>query len=332
MRYKGVRIIITGLLVLILAACATPAAQPDPGEQDVSMALVLIGPRDDNSWAQAGYDSLQEMSGRGIRTAYSESVSDADVARVLRQYVDEGFDVIIAHSFSYWDATFEVAAEAPNVNFAWAGGIQETAENVGDYAQPFYEAAYLVGILGGYVSENGSLGALYGYDIPVCHAMGEAMLEGARTVNPNARLTVTAVGDWSDVAAAREAGLAQVDVAAVDFWIGCGEGPTLGSIAAARDRGGFATGYVGDMSVIAPDVVISSIVWNMIPIFEAMYEETVNGTFDNLWMDYGVREGALDIVYNQQLMDRIPQEAIDAIDQARQDIIAGTLVVPFVPE
>jgi basic membrane protein A and related proteins len=332
MKYQGIRIIIISLLVLILAACATPAAQPDPGEQDVSMALVLIGPRDDNSWAQAGYDALQEMSGRGIRTAFSESVSDADVARVLRQYVDEGFDVIIAHSFSYWDATFEVAAEAPNVNFAWAGGIQETAENVGDYAQPFYEAAYLVGILGGYVSETGSLGALYGYDIPVCHAMGEAMLAGARTVNPNARLTMTAVGDWSDVAAAREAGLAQVDVAGVDFWIGCGEGPTLGSIAAARDTGGFATGYVGDMSVIAPDVVISSIVWNMTPIFEAMYEETVNGTFDNLWMDYGVQEGALDIVYNQQLMDRIPQEAIDAIDLARQDIITGTLIVPFVPE
>ena len=180
--------------------------------------------------------------------AFAESVADADVARVMRDYVDQGFNVIVAHSFSYQDAVFEVAAEAPETNFAWAGGIGQTAQNVSDYDQPFYEPAYLVGILAGHVSKSGHLGALYGFDIPVCHAMGEAMLAGARTVNPEATLTVTAVGDWGDVAAAKEAGLAQVDTAGVDYWIGCGEGPTLGSIEAAKEKGGHATGYVGDMS------------------------------------------------------------------------------------
>jgi basic membrane protein A len=144
-----------------------------------------------------------------------------------------GFAVIVAHSFSYQDAVFEVAAEAPETNFAWVGGIGQTAENVYDYDQPFYEPAYLVGILAGHVSQSGHLGALYGFDIPVCHAMGEAMLAGAKTVNPQVSLTVTSVGDWGDVAAAKEAGLAQVDTARVDYWIGCGEGPTLGSIEAA---------------------------------------------------------------------------------------------------
>ena len=111
----------------------------------------------------------------------------------------------MAHSFSYQDAVFEVAAEAPKTNFAWAGGIGQTAANVSDYDQPFYEPAYLVGILAGHVSQSGHLGALYGFDIPVCHAMGEAMLAGAKTVNPEATLTVTAVGDWGDVSAAKEA-------------------------------------------------------------------------------------------------------------------------------
>ena len=189
-----------------------PTKVPPTKPPEVSVALIMIGPKDDNSWAEAAYTALQGLEGRGVPVAFSESVSDADVARVMREYVDEGYDAIIAHSFSYWDPVFEVAAESPEVNFAWAGGINETAANVGDYEQPFYEPAYLVGILAGYMSESGSLGALYGFDIPACHSMGEAMLAGAKTVNPDATLTAGAVGDWGDVAAAKEAALAQVDV------------------------------------------------------------------------------------------------------------------------
>lgn len=331
---------LVAVLMLVLAACSPPAAEEGdggggeeaPAGDEVSMALVLIGPQDDNSWAQSAYEALQELDAQGVPTAYSESVADADVARVLREYAAEGYDAIVAHSFSYQDAVFEVAQEYPDTNFAWAGGINETAENVGDYAQPFYEPAYLVGILAGYMSESGQLGALYGFDIPACHSMGEAMLAGAQTVNPDATLTTTAVGDWADVAAAKEAGLAQVDTAGVDFWIGCGEGPTLGSIETAREAGGYATGYVGDMSVVAPDVVLSSIVWDMAPIFEAMYEKTVDGSFDNEWFDFGLADGALDIVINSELQDQVPQEALDAIDEARAAIEDGTLEVPFIPE
>jgi simple sugar transport system substrate-binding protein/basic membrane protein A len=337
-------------IVLVLASCGQTAA-PEPAapaqeeaapaeeeaapaaeEDQPSMALVLVGPKDDNSWAESAYNALQVQAGKGVQTAFSESVSDADVARVMREYVDQGYDMIIAHSFSFQDAVFEVAAEHPEVNFAWAGGINRTADNVADYDQPFFEPAYLVGILAGHVSESGNLGALYGFDIPVCHSMGEAMLAGAKTVNPEAILTVTAVGDWGDVAAAKEAGLAQVDTAGVDFWIGCGEGPTLGSIEAAKEAGGYATGYVGDMSEQGPDVVLSSIVWNMEPIFEAMVNQTADGSFKGPYYQFGVTEGALDIAINPALQDKVPAEALEAIDKAREEIKAGSLEVPFVPE
>jgi simple sugar transport system substrate-binding protein/basic membrane protein A len=249
----------------------------------------------------------------------------------MRGYVDQGFKVVVAHSFSYQDAVFDVAGEAPGTNFAWAGGIGHTAPNVADYDQPFYEPAYLVGILAGHVSRSGHLGALYGFDIPVCHAMGEAMLAGARTANPNATLAVTAVGDWGDVAAAKEAGLAQADTAGVDYWIGCGEGPTLGSIEAAKAKGGYATGYVGDMSALAPGAVLSSIVWNMEPIFDRLIDETARGAFKGELIRYGIKEGALDVALNPALAAKVPPAATEAVDKARAAIKAGTLEVPFVP-
>lgn len=79
-------------------------------------------------------------------------------------------------------------------------------------------------------------------------------------------------------------------------------------------------------------MVLSSIVWDMSLIFQTMYQETVDGTFDNEWLAFGVAEGALDIAINPDLEGDIPQEALDAIEEARAAITDGSLEVPFIPE
>jgi len=343
--------------IVLMGACAAPAApvateQPAPAAtaapaatepapeatappaEDAgagSIAVILTGPWDDNSWNEAGYDAVHALEDKGAKIAFSENVADADVGRVLREYTDQDFEMIVAHSFSFQDPTFEVAAENPDTNYAWAGGIGRTATNVADYDQPFYEAAFPIGVLAGHMSESGVLGALYGFDIPVCHAMGEALLAGAKTVNPDATLIQTAVGDWVDVAKAKEAALAQAD-AGVDFWIECGEGPALGAIEAAKDAGGYVTGYVGDMTENGPDVVLVNLIWNLEPLFSQMLEDTHAGTFDNPFYRFGIAEGAMLVGYNEGLKDKIPAEAIEAAKKAMQDIADGNLTVEFVPE
>jgi ABC-type sugar transport system substrate-binding protein len=68
----------------LLASQALPAS----AQERPSVALVLIGPKDDNSWAAAAHRALEAEAAKGSRTAFAESVADADVARVLRDYVD----------------------------------------------------------------------------------------------------------------------------------------------------------------------------------------------------------------------------------------------------
>jgi simple sugar transport system substrate-binding protein/basic membrane protein A len=295
------------------------------------LAVILTGPHEDNSWNEAAYNAMNVLKARGVETAFSESIAEGDDARVLREYAEQGFEMIVAHSFGYQDGVFEVAPEYPDSNFAWAGGIGRTAKNVADYDQPFYEAAYPIGIIAGYMSKSGTLGALYGFDIPVCHAMGEAFLAGARTVNPDAKLIVSATGEWVDVAKNKEAALAQAD-AGVDFWIECGEGSALGAIEAAKEAGGYVTGYVGDMTENGPDVVLVNLIWNLEPMFTQMLEDTHAGTFDNPWYKYGVAEGAMLYTINENLKDNIPPEATTAAEMAFGDIKAGKFTVPFIPQ
>jgi basic membrane protein A len=329
------------ILVLVVMGCGgaapapattAPVAAPTTASAATGgIAVVLTGPWQDHSWNEAGYNAVQALKAKGVRTAWSDNVADADAARVLRQYADQGYAMIVAHSFSFQDAAFQVAKEYPKINFAWGGGINKTDKNVADYDQPFYEAAYPAGIIAGYMSKSGKLGALYGFDIPVCHGMGQAFLAGAKTVNPNATLITTAVGDWVDVAKAKEAALAQAD-AGVDYWVQCGEGPSLGAIEAAKERGGYITGYVGDMSGAGPTTVVVNIYWDLEPMFSKMLADTQNGTFNGPYYRFGVAEGAMTLKYNDALKSKVPPDALKAADQALADIKAGKLKVEFVPK
>jgi basic membrane protein A len=297
----------------------------------MKFAILTSGPRNDNSWNYAAYLGAEAMKSYGAQTAFSEQIAEGDEGPVLDEYASQGYNLIVAHGFGYQDGVFKAAGEYPNVNFAWAGGIDHTAVNVADYDQPFYQAAYPIGVLAGYMSKSGVLGALYGFDIPVCHSMGEAFLAGAKTVNPDATLITTAVGVWEDVAAAKEAALAQAD-AGVDFWIECGEGPALGAIEAAKERGGFTTGYVGDMSPNGPDVVLASAYWNLEPLFLKMMEQIKDGTFANTFYQMGMKEGSIQVVLNKDLESQIPEEAMTAMNKVIADIESGAFTVPYVPQ
>jgi simple sugar transport system substrate-binding protein/basic membrane protein A len=333
--------------LLLLGACASdtaPTDTTDTSEADSTeeasetadsdapkLALVLSGSSTDQSWDQAAFDAGEALQAEGVEVAVSEAVDPADVAAVLRQYAEEGYDLIVAHSFSYQDAVFQVAEEFPDVNFAWAGGINNTSENVADYDQPFYQGAYLVGLIAAELSKTGKLGALYGFDIPVCHAMGEAMLAGAQQIRPDATLTSAAVGDWYDVAKAKEAALSQAETG-VDFWIGCGQGPTLGQIEAAKEVNGFATGYVGDMSSLGPEVVASNLVWNMTPLFTQMLDDTANDTFANQFYNLGVPDDVIQVEIASEFQDDVSEDVMNALDETAAKIESGELEVPFVPE
>jgi basic membrane protein A len=321
------------VFAMLLAACggqAAPTAAP-AAEDNGKFAVVMIGPWDDNSWNEAAYNALQSMKADGVEVAYAENISADDAARALRDYASQGYNVVVGHTFNYQDAVFQVAKEFPDVDFAWPGGMNSTAENVADYDQPFYQAAYPIGVLAAYMSKTGKLGALYGFDIPVCHAMGEAFIAGAKSVNPDATLSVSQAGDWGDVAKAKEAALAQADTG-VDFWIECGEGPALGAIEAAKEKGGYVTSYVGDMSENGPDVVLVNLMWQLEPLFRQMLADSKAGTIANKYYQYGLKEDGLGLKYNDALKSQIPAEALDAVDKAINDIKSGAIEVPFIPE
>ena len=335
-------LIMLAVLAIVAAACGSDETDSESGGgesagEGVSVALVLPGEINDLSWNQQMYDGATALQEEGLvsEVLYTELVPEGDSERAIRGYAEDGIDLVVAHSFGYGDTAKTVSADFPDTAFAWAGGIDGSEGNVADYAQPFHEAYYLMGILAGGASATGVLGGAGGFDIPACHSLIEAFYLGAQEVQPDATGVTAYVGDWIDVAKAKEAAVSAADQNA-DVFGACGEGPVLGQIELAQERDLLATGYVGDMSSLAPDHVLASMVWQTDQLLRQMIADINDGTFAEggtaAYYEVGVADEGLVVAINDGLADRIPAEAMTLYEERLGEIKSGDFAVPFIPE
>jgi len=321
------------------SAATTTVAATTAGSEPVSsapaaagapkLAVIYSADWQDGSWGQFAFDGANALKAEGVVSDVSlqDNVQPGAAAQnALRALADDGFNPIIAHSFNYGDDVKAVAADYPDTLFIYAGGFGDVAGNVGDYSQPFFEPAYLEGILAAGAVKGGVAGA-GGFDIPVCRAMKNAFLAGAKEIDPAATGDFVAVGDWYDVQLAKEAAIAQGDAGARRY-IGCGQGPTFGQIEAANENGGVAMGYVGDMSNVGPSV-LASFTWNLKALFKLMVDDVVAGKTDARYYEVLMKDGGMDVVINPKWADKISADAMAKYTEKLAAIKDGSFEVPY---
>ena len=62
-------------------AAPTMAATGAAPVKEAKVALILIGPKNDGSWAEAAVNALTKLKDAGVETTFKESVADADAER-----------------------------------------------------------------------------------------------------------------------------------------------------------------------------------------------------------------------------------------------------------
>lgn len=330
--------IMIAALALLATACGgsddeTAGAPSGDDGAAPKLAIVYSAEWNDGSWGQVAFDGANQMLADGTISdlALVENVPPgAEAERALRDFADQGFNPIIGHSFNYGDDIKKVAADFPDTIFVYAGGFGDVAANVGDYEQPFYQAAYLEGILAAGVAGSGAVAGAGGFEIPACYAMYEAFLAGAQEVLPDTTGTFVAVGDWYDVQLAKEAALGQADNDAT-MYIGCGQGPTFGQIEAANDTGGVSAGYVGDMAGLG-DSVLSSFVWRLDKTMELIVADVAAGKTEAQYYSVPLSDGGMEVVISAGREADIPAATLDLFNERLEQIQNGEFEVPFVPE
>jgi basic membrane protein A and related proteins len=105
-------------------------------------------------------------------------------------------------------------------------------------------------------------------------------------------------------------------------------GTGAGVFEAARATGRLAIGVDPDQAAEAPGHVLTSMVKGVDAAVYATIEHVKNGTFEGGVYVFGLAEGGVGYVYDENNRHLIPDDVRARVEQLRQDIIAGRITVP----
>ncbi|MEX2465505.1 MAG: BMP family protein [Gemmatimonadota bacterium] len=325
------------LLIMLLGAlgCASSEGEGGGVEDTFRVALLTSGPVSDAGWYAGGYEGLLLLrDSLGASVSHQQTRTPAEFDEAFLSYATAGYDLIFAHGFEYQDAAMRAGALFPNTTIVVSGGGQ-IASNVVPLIFRLEEASYLAGMVAAGMSQTGILGMVGGVEIPPAQRTFRAFEAGARAVDPDVRVLESFIGNWDDVAAAKEAAVAQLGRGA-DVLIHNVDAASFGVFQAVREavaegRTAWALGMNRDQNHIAPEVTLGSAVIRIADAFLETARRWQAGEVGGAAIYTGTEEAVVDFVLNPVVEDRVPAELKHAVDDARESIRAGELDVPRGP-
>jgi basic membrane protein A len=155
------------VFAMVLTACGpTGAAQQTKALKVAAIFPGVITDADYNSMAYLGIEAVKKDL--GVETAYSESVAVPDIDRVMREYVDGGYNIVWTHGGQFVTQTLELAKQFPDVVFIAEGDAkpEDMPANVWFIDRNFHVGFYGIGALAARSTTTGKIGYIGGLTLP----------------------------------------------------------------------------------------------------------------------------------------------------------------------
>jgi basic membrane lipoprotein Med (substrate-binding protein (PBP1-ABC) superfamily) len=304
---------------------APESPAPAPGFR---VALLTPGSIRDGGWNQSAYEGLEQIHTElGAEIAHQETKTPQDFESGFRDFAARGFNLVFGHGFEFQDAAAKVAQDYPKTVFVTTSG-STTRANLAPIVFELEDATFLLGFAGARLSKTGKLGAVGGVKIPSVASTFTAFEAGAKRARPDAQVTISYIGGWTDTSAAREATLAQI-AGGTDVLIHNANEAAAGFFQAVSDSPGvLAFGANKNQNDAAPERVLASATLDVPRALVLVATEVKNGTFKAEPMRFGLASGVIRVEWNAKLESQVPPELRAELDQLAKDIASGALQVP----
>lgn len=192
------KLLLTGLTVilvtsLILTGCGGDDEKEETKELKVGL-VTDVGRINDRSFNQSAWEGVQEAQRElGAEVKYIETKDAKDYEDNMRQFTDEGYDVIVTVGFALGDATLKMAQEYPDIVFIGVDQFQvEAVPNVVGLIFREDHSGYLAGVLAAHLTKSDTIAAVLGTDlVPPVVAFKEGYEAGARATKPGINIIST---------------------------------------------------------------------------------------------------------------------------------------------
>ncbi|HEX6103247.1 MAG TPA: BMP family protein [Alphaproteobacteria bacterium] len=312
------------LLAIAAVAMAVAVAQPATAQDKLKVAAVFETPIEEPWVNQIHVALLRAEKELGIEYDWSESVKSADFARVMREYAEKGYQLIMGDAFGAEQIARRVARDYPDIAFVFGSGLGPADPNFGVFDNWIHEPAYLSGMIAGKMTKSNKIGVVAAMPIPEVNRLSNAFCAGAKEVNKQATCTYSFIGSFFDPPKAKEAALAQLE-SGVDVIYA----ERFGVIEAAQEKGALAISNMSDQSSLGPDTVITGPVWDMWPTVKQVVTLVKAGAFTA--QDFGgfsfMGKGGSYLAPYGKFEQKLPAEVKDMVKKRQQEILDGNFRV-----
>ena len=213
----------------------------------------------EQQWISRIHKALNTAAESGaIEYTYSENVANTDYERVMREYAEQGQNLIVGEVFGLERAARKVAKDYTDTAFLMGSSFGPVAPNFSVFDNWIHEPSYLTGMVAGSMTKSNMIGMVGGYAIPEVNRLMHAFMDGARDVNPDVKFLVNFIDSWYDPPKAKESAFAMMDAGADIMYA-----ERFGVSDAAVERGVKAIGNVIDTSADYPGTILASAIWHM---------------------------------------------------------------------
>jgi simple sugar transport system substrate-binding protein len=299
-----------------------------------ALAIMLPEEPTDFGWNQQAFEAAKAVAAKyHLKFMPASGLGYGDVHAELRELADDGASLIIAHASGYNTAAPEIGAEK-HVPVAIVDRPKDSKPGaVADYTLTGREGAYLAGVLAGRTTRTHVVAIVVAAESPPWNSQSAAFAQAARATDPRVKLLYAVIGPaaYADVAGGRRV-TETVIGAGADVVFGQGDRASFGMLQAVDTHPSTAGGKVwfidelGDKSSLDKGHLLTSVVWNLVPVYSAMIEDLKAGKFGTHPYSIQLSDDSVRLLHSKYIPDNIWSD----LETVRNQIISGKLKVDTV--
>jgi simple sugar transport system substrate-binding protein len=228
------------------------------------IGFVYEGPRQDLGFNSSLSRAAKIISDSvGAKLIEQENVPATLAAdKVIKGMIElDQANVVFATSFGYWESILRLAPSYPNVLFGHMGALWKPGDpkNALGYRGYLEEPHYLAGIIAARLSKTKKIGFVGAKPLYFIYNNCNALLLGARSIDPNMQCNAIITGDWNNPVKEAEAVNSLID-RGCDVIMLNADSCKVG-VEVAERRGVMSCGYHYDLSSLAPKGFLTGAEW-----------------------------------------------------------------------
>ncbi len=305
------------------------------GSKKRKVAMFIDGPINDGGWGASCYDAMKQAADQhGWECQYTENVAQADWGSTMQNYIDQGYDLIIAPGNQYTNDVKQVAREHEDAHFCIFNAEVEDSANIECTIPDTLQIGQVAGALAGLMTATNHIGFIGGVELDTTKNKLEGYTAAAKAVNPaitDDNIVSAMAGSFSDAAKGKELCSGMINTNDIDVMFGDASVVDTGAreaLVADTKASGTARYDIGQPGDLLADsnpspCIICSVVTDNVRMTNEVMDDLEKGTFGKKVVRGDLKNEGVKV---GKFSDQVPADIQEKFKEAVDKIAEGTLV------